>query len=47
MLNQYTENDINRQPKLLKKWLSEITTTSKDSKQKKDNNTKVIKTNSR
>ena len=51
MLMQYSENDINREPKLLKKWLSEKTNESNESKKdkivvKKDYNSNSNNSNS-
>ena len=47
MLHQYTQNDINREPKLLKKWVTENTNTDKGSEKKEVKITKVSKNNSR
>ena len=43
MLHQYTQNDINREPKLLKKWVTENTNTDKGSEKKEVKITKVNK----
>ena len=37
MLNQYSENDVNREPKLLKFWLSGKDNKTKDKKEIKHN----------
>jgi len=47
MLHQYTQNDINREPKLLKKWVTENTNTDKGIEKKEVKITKVSKNYSR
>jgi len=47
MLHQYTQNHINSEPKLLKKWITENTNTDKGSEKKEVKITKVSKNNSR
>jgi len=42
MLHQYTQNDINREPQLLKKWL---TNNVNETKKEKDTSKKETKTN--